>query len=197
MKVILDFDGVIHDAFDSAYQIHRLAAEKIGKAITEDEYRNLFSVGSFHKNLEDFLGLNQQEMERFLSYKYHIYSDCYGKAKMYSFAFDLISSLKSKGADLEIVSSAPKEQIESKLRACGLLEKFSQIFGINKGGKAENLKGGDFFITDTVGDIMDGKKAGIKVIAVSWGYGRRQDLVDANPDFLIDDYKEIIKIIYG
>lgn len=197
MKVVFDFDGVIHDAFNCAYEIHKVAAEKIGRTITESEYRAMFFGGPFHQNLDRFFNFNQEERNCFLDYKYKIYNEYYSKAKMFDFAKELVIGLCGKGALLEIVSSAPKEHIEDKLKRVNLLEKFRGIYGINRGGKKERLLGADYFVTDTVGDISDGKEAEVKVIAVTWGYCPKDILSKANPDFLVDDYKDIVKIIYG
>ena len=49
-----------------------------------------------------------------------------------------------------------------------------------------------FYIGDTVGDIMEAKKAGVKSIAASWGYHKRECLVNCSPDILIDKPGDLI-----
>jgi len=51
------------------------------------------------------------------------------------------------------------------------------------------------YFGDMVLDIRAGKKAGVKTVAVSWGYQPRDKLRKAKPDFLIDNPSEIKRII--
>lgn len=44
-------------------------------------------------------------------------------------------------------------------------------------------------------DIKAGKNAGIKTCAVTYGIGKKKDIVNAKPDFLIDDISELKNII--
>ena len=49
---------------------------------------------------------------------------------------------------------------------------------------------GDMYI-----DVMAGKNAGIATCAVTYGIGKVEDIIKAGPDFMIDDIKELKKII--
>jgi phosphoglycolate phosphatase len=44
-------------------------------------------------------------------------------------------------------------------------------------------------------DILAGKKAGISTCAVTYGIGKREDIVKAKPDFIIDDILRLKEII--
>ena len=50
-----------------------------------------------------------------------------------------------------------------------------------------------FFITDTLGDIVEAKKVGIKTIAVDYGYHDRGVLSKGNPDGIISNLSGIKK----
>ena len=52
------------------------------------------------------------------------------------------------------------------------------------------------YFGDMVLDIKAGKKAGVKTVAVSWGYQPREKLKKVDPDFLIDDPLEIKEIFF-
>ncbi len=47
------------------------------------------------------------------------------------------------------------------------------------------------FVGDSAADMEAGKRAGIKTAAVTYGYGTRQDLAHWEPDFWIDDLREL------
>ncbi len=44
-------------------------------------------------------------------------------------------------------------------------------------------------------DILAGKSAGILTCAVTYGIGRREDILKANPDYIIDDLRKLKEII--
>ncbi len=50
------------------------------------------------------------------------------------------------------------------------------------------------FIGDSIYDIQTGKNAGMKTLAVTWGYQPEKSLSDENPDFLAHTPKDIIEI---
>lgn len=50
-------------------------------------------------------------------------------------------------------------------------------------------------IGDTPYEIIAGKKLGLKTIAVTWGDKNREVLQIYNPDFIVDEPKEILKIV--
>ncbi len=48
-----------------------------------------------------------------------------------------------------------------------------------------------FYVGDEVRDIEAGKKAGVKTIAVSWGFNSRDALLAESPDYIIDRPEEL------
>ena len=51
------------------------------------------------------------------------------------------------------------------------------------------------FIGDSIYDIRTGKNAGMKTVAVTWGYQPKEQLIAENPDFIADSPAEIIEYI--
>jgi phosphoglycolate phosphatase len=51
-----------------------------------------------------------------------------------------------------------------------------------------------FYIGDTVGDIKEAKKAGVRTVAVTWGWHTGERLAGTNPDYIIDFPGELLKI---
>ena len=47
------------------------------------------------------------------------------------------------------------------------------------------------FVGDSAADMEAGKRAGVKTCAVTYGYGKRDDLQQFAPDFWIDDLREL------
>jgi len=49
-------------------------------------------------------------------------------------------------------------------------------------------------VGDSVGDVAAGKKAGMITCALTYGLGKRKDLVEAAPDYLLNDIWELTEI---
>lgn len=47
------------------------------------------------------------------------------------------------------------------------------------------------FVGDSAADMEAGKRAGVKTCAVTYGYGKREDLAVFTPDYWIDDLREL------
>jgi phosphoglycolate phosphatase len=73
-------------------------------------------------------------------------------------------------------------RFSKKEKIAYLLEKY----GI-PGGQA-------FYIGDTAGDIGEARAAGVRSVAVSWGWHSRERLAAAHPDFLVDTPEELLTV---
>ncbi|MDI6825857.1 MAG: HAD hydrolase-like protein [Candidatus Aenigmarchaeota archaeon] len=51
-----------------------------------------------------------------------------------------------------------------------------------------------FYIGDTRGDMIEGKKGKIKTVAVTWGYYDRRKLEKENPDFIVDSPNNLLNL---
>lgn len=72
----------------------------------------------------------------------------------------------------------------------------SKIIKINSILKKYNIEPNDtVFITDTLGDIKEAKECGVKSIAVTWGLHDRETLEKGNPVAIIDDPRELLRVI--
>jgi phosphoglycolate phosphatase len=52
-------------------------------------------------------------------------------------------------------------------------------------------------IGDSKNDILAAKNAGIKSIALTYGYNHGEDILKYNPDFVFDKFSDILKVIHG
>jgi len=51
-----------------------------------------------------------------------------------------------------------------------------------------------YYVGDTTGDIREAKKAGVRTVAVTWGWHDRERLAPAGPDYLVDRPEELLQI---
>lgn len=47
------------------------------------------------------------------------------------------------------------------------------------------------FVGDSSADMEAGRRAGVQICAVTYGYGKREDLAKWSPDFWVDDLREL------
>ncbi len=54
-----------------------------------------------------------------------------------------------------------------------------------------------YLVGDTISDIREARLAGIKSIAVTWGYQSRNKLLEESPDFIAETPQDILDIFEG
>ncbi len=52
-----------------------------------------------------------------------------------------------------------------------------------------------FYVGDTKGDMIEGKKAGTKTIGVSWGWHTPQKIKEGSPDYLVNTPEELADLL--
>ena len=52
--------------------------------------------------------------------------------------------------------------------------------------------GHTFYVCDTAGDVREAREAGVKTVAVTWGWHPRSRLERARPDVIVDDPKKLL-----
>jgi phosphoglycolate phosphatase len=75
------------------------------------------------------------------------------------------------------VSTSKKEKLEL------VLKKFNVV------------KKNAVFVTDTIGDLLEGREVGIPVIAVTWGVHTEQDFQDYSPHAVINNVSELSHVL--
>jgi len=114
-------------------------------------------------------------------------------------------ALKESGCVLGILTTNSRENVMAFLKNNNL-ELFDfvysgrAVFGksrlLKKLMKAKTIPHNDpIYVGDEIRDIEAAKKAGIKVIGVSWGYNTRNALQKAHPDHIVERPEELQKII--
>jgi phosphoglycolate phosphatase len=112
----------------------------------------------------------------------------------------------SKKYTLAVVSSSVDSLIEDFLTVHGVRTCFQEIMGSdthkNKTTKILRLlekynvaPNEAIMITDTLGDIREAEAAGVKAIAVAWGFHAEETLQRGNPLLIVTDPNQIVGAI--
>lgn len=192
--LIFDFDGVIEDN----YELHFEMSKKKTKDMTREEHRKLFE-GNIHVERAKL-----EHRDTGFDLRTHF---CNAK-KDVIIKEDIKKVLLalSKDCTFGIITSANEWGINDYLKTNQIEDLFSFVYGFetdkSKVRKFEKvLKEFDLnkeeclFVTDTLGDILEANKVGIKTIAVDFGFHERERLQKGNPAKIISNMNELIPAI--
>lgn len=188
--VVFDFDGVI----DDNYEKHFALSQRQIAGLTREEHRRLFE-GNIHAEREklkhrttDFdLQRHMSEYKQDRTVEEEVKRTMLGLARRYT---------------LGIITSAKEEGIRAYLEKNGLSDAFSFLYGfetdrskVKKFLRVKEEYGlGDeelVLVTDTLGDIREARTAGVRSIAVDFGYHERERLEKGKPTAIVSRFSDI------
>jgi phosphoglycolate phosphatase len=208
--VLFDLDGTLVDSRrDIANSVNRMLEDMgFGPRREEDIYG--FIGGGVYKLVIASLPPEQgnrvdEGVERFWQiYKEHVLDT--------TVPYDGIpQSLKSmSGMKLAVTTNKPLTHTELILQGLGLSHLFSSVKGWKPGIPVKpdpailllalremDVQPGDaVMVGDSINDLLAARAAGIRCALVGYGYGKKETLIEAGPDFFADtveDLKEIIR----
>ncbi|MBU2416361.1 HAD hydrolase-like protein [Patescibacteria group bacterium] len=192
--IIFDFDGVIVDSFDVAFEVNRLARP----TITRERYQAKFNGNIADAKYED-------EKVREIDFFYE-HGERFKKLGIKQDIKEALVSL-SKDHKLFIVSSTINSIIEEYLNRHGLLDSFTEILGFdvetskvkkfNMIFEKHNVSPSQaIFLTDTSGDIEEAMEAKINfIVGILGGYQDEDNLKKAKPNAIVKDFNNFFSLI--
>lgn len=207
--VIFDFDGTIVDSFHLVYELFKNHFETMKiPFMNETDFKQKISADwkSFVKNLSRDYNIQIPISEESIDKYVRVLTD----AHLIPGIKDLIIKLSTQGIKLAIVSTSVKQAITEKLTKHGFhfdvvisgydLNITDKSILLSKAIEALNVDPTKIiYIGDMEDDILAGKKAGVKTIALTTGFHPYEKLKKLNPDALLNDtsliYETIEKLI--
>jgi phosphoglycolate phosphatase len=206
MKKILvfDFDGTIADSFSEFKKIVNKLAEKHSfRKVTDTDIAQLreYDTKRLLKELKiplwkvPFIARDgRSELHKIIEF-----------VKPITGMKEELKKLHKAGVTLGILTSNSEKNVVTFLEKHDM-ELFDFIYtGSNIFGKDKIIKSmlrekkfatdDVLYVGDETRDIEAAKKAGIQVIAVSWGFISRKGLEKYKPDFLVDKPKELTELL--
>lgn len=200
--LIFDYDGVFVDSIAVALKIYNnLCFENdLEKLAGEKNFKDMFN-DNFFKSMAR-LGISEQ--------KINIYIDGFKKkALKHRSEIKLFPGIKrmldklSKKYKMIIVTSNSNSVIIDFLKVNNI-QHIDAVIGVEKekskikkisSVKADYAASEIYYIGDTKGDMIEGRKAGAQTIATTWGYHSRERLKTTNPDYIVDTPMELANIL--
>ena len=122
----------------------------------------------------------------------------------------MIKALHDAGVILVVVTSKTSGTARRGLRLFGLESYFRAVIGVEETKKhkpdpepvlaaltaTELMPGNCLMVGDSPHDLISGKSAGVKTVAVRWSQVAWSDVLAAKPDYIIDHCSDLLDIIF-
>ena len=196
-NIIFDWSGVVNDSLERHLRVVNKMFKSFGVSeIDLEELRENWEQPclQFYRKYLPNITLEEEQV----AYAKALSES--GKCNSYPGMIELIKKLKGNGKNLIVISSDISDALISEVRDFGLDKTFSRIVTDAHDKTKELVKiiekekfnlDETVFIGDSNHEIESGKKVGIKTIAVTWGFTKKDRLFNLKPDFLVDSISEL------
>lgn len=202
--IIFDFDGTIADTFWLGFEIVNKLADEFGFKKVSKEEAEKYRQKSFSEVMRA-LGIPRFKLP-FIAYRAKKeLNKVIDKVKTIDGIIGTLQNLDNLGYEIGIVSSDSQENLDqflerNDIKIFDFIQIGRKIFRkdklLSKIVKKNKLKKNEVvYIGDEVRDIIAARRAGIKIIAVSWGYNAREALEKYKPDLIVDVPEELISAV--
>jgi 2-phosphoglycolate phosphatase len=209
--VLFDLDGTLVDSEKDIAEAANFTRQHYGLNRVPDSTIAQFVGNGVLVLLEKSLETTDQSkiQEAYEVFKEHYRVHCADFTKPFPGTFELLNALKEKNIRMGVVSNKPQEFTNSVLEKLNLASYFGVAFGpeatknrkphpepllvaLEKlGARTED----SVMIGDSVVDIMAARAAQMRIGVLTHGYGTREVLSSAHPDWMVDSLQELIPIL--
>lgn len=205
MLFAFDFDGVIADSLDHNVGLMNQAARSVG--LPELFRRGTVSACEVMtwEYVATQCGVPDALHALFCERLYALLRETIPPSDIFEGIPALLATARSLGR-VVVVTSNLESLVWKVLEKNGLTDSVEQVFGSETAkDKTEKLRRAAAFagvpesetikIGDSVSDIEHARRAGTRVIAVTWGFQGAAQLAAAGPDALVDSPAELAELI--
>ncbi|MBQ5994933.1 MAG: HAD hydrolase-like protein [Clostridia bacterium] len=211
--VLFDFDGTMVDSSEGIFKSLIYALESAGRERPSDETLRKFIGPPLYDSFKNLFGFEDGEIQKMIDkYRERYREKGLEEVEVYEGIPELFKTLKENGVKTATASSKPTQFIERILKSTGLYEYVDYVGGTafdEKGsGKTAILENSlkmlgctdrsrAIMVGDRKYDIDGAKGAGLKTIAVLYGFGSEEEFREHKAEYIVKSTKEIEKIILG
>ncbi len=209
--IIFDLDGTLTNNTQGIRNSVKYALEQMHIEGFSDENMKQFIGPPLQWGFSKLFGLNEQNTKLAVEYFREYYGENGWQENVpYPGVLEMIQELDHAGKKMYIATSKLEKYAIKISEHFGFDKHIIQLNGADYSGKkagkpmiistlleAQQLSPSKriVMIGDTVFDIDGGKANGISTIAVGYGFGEKEELLAAKPDFFADDVEELFEIL--
>ena len=214
--IIFDLDGTLIKSEEGLFDSITYALEKSGvdPGDRKDMKRMIGPV--LWESFQKFYNMSAEEADRANAYFVEAYDkEGIYNASVYEGVEQMLETLRNAGRILLVVTAKPRDMAERVLNHTGIDKYFQAVIGPARGNKKTDKgsllrealsflakTGTDHFqkeqavmVGDRMFDMQGAVETGIPSIGVLYGYGDRQELINAGATLLADTPADVVKLI--
>jgi phosphoglycolate phosphatase len=214
--IIFDLDGTLVKSEEGLYDSITYALEKSGvdPGDRKDMKRMIGPV--LWESFQKFYNMSAEEADRANAYFVEAYDkEGIYNASVYEGVEQMLETLRNAGRILLVVTAKPRDMAERVLNHTGIDKYFQAVIGPARGNKKTDKgsllrealsflakTGTDHFqkeqavmVGDRMFDMQGAVETGIPSIGVLYGYGDRQELINAGATLLADTPADVVKLL--
>lgn len=214
--VLFDLDGTVLDtAPDLLAALNGLRRQRSLEPAAMDGFRHLVSRGSramLDWGLPGFTGADEAGQRADIDDFLAIYlADVCSRTRLFDGMAALLDDLAERGLPLAVVTNKPILLAQQVLDHLDLSRRFGAILGGDSLARRKPdplpvlaacqqlgvAPAQALMVGDDARDIVAGRAAGCTTIAVTWGYGSRDDIAGWQPDVVIDEPGQLLGLLAG
>lgn len=199
---LFDFDGVLVDSLSVYERRVKLCLEKTGQPIvkTRADFLELFEDNFYEAIVKKGI-----DLKAFMNASKSIPTQGdYEQMEVFNPVLPILEEL-AKTRILAVVSSNVSRVIHVVLSRHGFDGCFREVLGADCGySKKEKIihamgvfqvqREQTYYIGDTTGDIKEARRAGVRTVAVTWGWHSRERLRTVAPDYIVERPEDLLEI---
>ena len=207
--ILFDLDGTLTDSGEGITKSVQYALEKIGKPEPDLKKLRVFVGPPLLEQFEQYAGIDRKTAKKAVE----IYRERYApigvyENEMYPGILELLSGLKKRGYKLAIASSKPENFVRIVAEYFHIDSYFDEMVGSEPNGERTNKtevieealkrlglsehREQVLMVGDKEHDVFGARRAGLECVAVSYGYGTKEELENAHPLKLVNSTEELL-----
>lgn len=213
--VLFDLDGTLTDPLEGISNSIIYALKKFGITAPDKPLLKKFIGPPLTESFSEYCGLNHSDALHAVDY-YREYFSVAGifENKPYEGVCELLSGLKERGYTAIVATSKPEQFAKAIVQHFGLEQYFKEICGatmdqsrtqkadviayaLKKCEIKEKDKKRAVMVGDRKHDIIGAKTNGLSSIGVLYGYGSKEELLEAGANYIANSPVDILHYILG
>ena len=210
--IFFDLDGTLTDPFEGITNSVVYSLNSYGIEVVDKSELKRFIGPPLFQSFEKYYGFSKEKaIEAVDRYREYFRDKGMFENALYDGTVKLLKKLKRNGKKIILATSKPEAFALRILEHFDILKYFDVVVGstmdgslINKGDiirvALEKIGSPDkkhcIMIGDRSHDIIGAKQNRIDCIGVLYGYGSKEELREEKPDYIVENFQQIEKILY-